>query len=251
MNAVVDAQPLLRLRGVSHAWPGATRPTLAGIDLELAAGEIVVVVGASGCGKTTLVRLLAGLERPRSGSIALDGEPLAGPHPRIGVVFQEPRLLPWLSVAGNVAFGLQALPRAEREARVARALAEVQLDGFGARWPRELSGGQAQRVAIARALAPEPELVLMDEPFSALDPATRGALQDHVAALWSHRRGALLLVTHDVDEAVRLADRIVVLAPHPGRVAAQLRIELPRPRRAREPALARWRDEVLDALARC
>lgn len=250
MSAVASA-PLLRLHGVSHAWPGAATDTLSGIDLALEEGEIVVVVGASGCGKTTLVRLLAGLERPRSGTIALDGEPLSGPHPRIGVVFQEPRLLPWLSVAGNVAFGLAALPRAEREARVARVLAEVQLEGFGARWPRELSGGQAQRVAIARALAPEPELVLMDEPFSALDPATRGALQDHVAALWSGRRGALLLVTHDVDEAVRLADRVVVLAPHPGRVAAQLRIDLPRPRRPREPGLARWRDEVLDALARC
>jgi sulfonate transport system ATP-binding protein len=247
----MNAQPVvLSLRGVAHRYPGAATATLEGFDLDLRAGEIVAVVGASGCGKTTLVRLLAGLDRPQAGRIALDGAPLDGPHARIGVVFQEPRLLPWLTVAGNVGFGLAHLPRAARAARVQAALDRVQLPGFGPRWPRELSGGQAQRVAIARALAVEPELILMDEPFSALDPATRGALQDHVAALWAGSAGALLLVTHDVDEALVLADRIVVLAPHPGRIAATLDVALPRPRRRDDAAFADQRRALLDALAR-
>jgi len=241
---------VLSLRGVAHRYAGAPTATLEGLDLDLRAGEIVAVVGASGCGKTTLVRLLAGLDRPQAGRIALDGVPLDGPHPRIGVVFQEPRLLPWLTVAGNVGFGLDHLPRGARAARVQAALERVQLPGFGARWPRELSGGQAQRVAIARALAVEPELILMDEPFSALDPATRSALQDHVAALWAGSAGALLLVTHDVDEALVLADRVVVLAPHPGRIAATLAIDLPRPRRRDAAAFADHRRALLDALAR-
>ncbi len=241
---------VLSLRGVAHRYAGAPTATLEGLDLDLRAGEIVAVVGASGCGKTTLVRLLAGLDRPQAGRIALDGVPLDGPHPRIGVVFQEPRLLPWLTVAGNVGFGLDHLPRGARAARVQAALERVQLPGFGARWPRELSGGQAQRVAIARALAVEPELILMDEPFSALDPATRGALQDHVAALWGGSAGALLLVTHDVDEALVLADRVVVLAPQPGRIAATLAIDLPRPRRRAAAAFADHRRALLDALAR-
>ena len=127
----------------------------------------------------------------------------------------------------------------------------MQLAGFGARWPRELSGGQSQRVALARALAAEPEVILMDEPFSALDPATRASLQDHVATLWSGSRGALLLVTHDVDEAVQLADRVLVLAAHPGRIAAQIAIEAPRPRERGGVAVARARAQVLDALSRC
>jgi sulfonate transport system ATP-binding protein len=246
----MSAQPaVLSLRGVAHRYAGAPVDTLTRIDLDLAAGEIVAVVGASGCGKTTLVRLLAGLDRASAGRIALDGAPLSGPHPRIGVVFQEPRLLPWLDVAGNVGFGLAHRARDERARRVDAALARVQLPGFGARWPRELSGGQAQRVAIARALAVEPEVILMDEPFSALDPATRSALQDHVAALWAGSSGALLLVTHDVDEALVLADRIVVLAPHPGRIAATIAVDLPRPRRREASAFAASRRRVLDALA--
>jgi sulfonate transport system ATP-binding protein len=245
----MNAAPVLALEGVAHRYPGAAAATLAGVDLALAAGEIVAVVGASGCGKTTLVRLLAGLERAQAGRILLDGAALHGPHPRIGVVFQEPRLLPWLSVADNVGFGLHGLPRAERDRRVRAALTRVQLGALAGRWPHELSGGQAQRVAIARALAVEPELILMDEPFSALDPATRRALQDEVATLWTGSKGALLLVTHDPDEALVLADRVVVLAAHPGRIATTLSIDLPRPRCRDGAAFAALRAEFLAALA--
>ena len=246
MNAVA---PVLALRAVSHRYPAAAAATLSNIDLAIGAGEIVAVVGASGCGKTTLVRLLAGLEQPQAGSIRVDGEPLVGPHPRIGVVFQEPRLLPWLSVAANVGFGLDGIPRREREPRVRHALERVQLGAYATRWPHQLSGGQAQRVAIARALAVEPELILMDEPFSALDPATRRALQDEVAALWAGGGGALLLVTHDPDEALVLADRVIVLAAHPGRIATTLSIDLPRPRCRDDAAFAAARRALLDALA--
>lgn len=246
MNAVA---PVLALRAVSHRYPAAAVATLSNIDLAIGAGEIVAVVGASGCGKTTLVRLLAGLEQPQAGSIRVDGEPLVGPHPRIGVVFQEPRLLPWLSVAANVGFGLEGIPYRERERRVRHALERVQLGAYATRWPHQLSGGQAQRVAIARALAVEPELILMDEPFSALDPATRRALQDEVAALWAGGGGALLLVTHDPDEALVLADRVVVLAAHPGRIATTLSIDLPRPRCRDDAAFAAARRALLDALA--
>ncbi len=243
------SRPLLALENVGHRYPGAGAPTLAGLSLAVAPGEIVVVVGASGSGKTTLVRLVAGLDAPTTGRIALDGVALDGPHPRIGLVFQEPRLLPWLRVEANVGFGLAGEPTARRAARVAAALARVGLAGVARRWPRELSGGQAQRVAIARALAAEPELILMDEPFSALDPATRAGLQDHVARLWSGGDGALLLVTHDVEEAALLADRVVVLASHPGRIAAQLRLDAPRPRDRRGDAVAAARLAILDALA--
>lgn len=246
MNAVA---PVLALRAVSHRYPAAAAATLSNIDLAIGAGEIVAVVGASGCGKTTLVRLLAGLEQPQAGSIRVDGEPLVGPHPRIGVVFQEPRLLPWLSVAANVGFGLESVPYPERERRVRHALERVQLGAYATRWPHQLSGGQAQRVAIARALAVEPELILMDEPFSALDPATRRALQDEVAALWAGGGGALLLVTHDPDEALVLADHVIVLAAHPGRIATTLSIDLPRPRCRDDAAFTAARCALLDALA--
>lgn len=248
MSSLITA-PILELRGVGHRWPGAAQPTLSGIDLTVAEGEIVVVVGASGCGKTTLVRLLAGLERAERGQLRLDGEPIDGPHPRIGVVFQEPRLFPWLTVADNVGFGLSGRSAPQRRERVAAALGRVGLASYGSRWPRELSGGQAQRVAIARALAAEPELILLDEPFSALDPDTRAGLQDHVATLMADGRGAILLVTHDVDEAAVLADRVVVLAPHPGRIAQVIRIDAPRPRERRGAAVAAARRQVLDALA--
>lgn len=248
--SIIDTAPILELRGVGHRWPGAAQPTLSGIDLRVAEGEIVVVVGASGCGKTTLVRLLAGLERAERGQLRLDGEPIDGPHPRIGVVFQEPRLFPWLTVADNVGFGVAGLPASRRRERVTAALSRVGLASYGSRWPRELSGGQAQRVAIARALAAEPELILLDEPFSALDPDTRAGLQDHVAELMADRRGAILLVTHDVDEAAVLADRVVVLAPHPGRIASVIAIEAARPRERRGAAIAAARRQILDALAR-
>jgi sulfonate transport system ATP-binding protein len=221
---------------------------LDGVSLTVPIGEIVAVVGGSGCGKSTLLRLVSGLDRPSDGAIMLDGEPVTAPHEKIGMVFQEPRLLPWLTVADNVGFGLQALPREERDPRVAAQLARVGLADKAGVWPRELSGGQAQRVALARALVMRPEVLLLDEPFSALDAFTRVDLQDHLLDLWHDGEPTLVVVTHDVDEAIVLADRIVVMRPHPGRIAAEIAVELPRPRDRESAAWDAVKRQVLSAL---
>jgi len=221
---------MLELKGLGHTYAGTIK-ALECIDLQIVPGEIVAVIGSSGCGKSTLLRLIAGLERPTCGAVLLDGERIDRPHERIGIIFQEPRLLPWLSVEANVAFGLVGrLPAEERKARVAAALERVGLSALARAWPRELSGGQAQRVAIARALVCGPEVLLMDEPFGALDHFTRAGLQDHVIALWTDRRPTLVIVTHDADEAAVLADRVVIMRPRPGAIDEIVRVDLPRPR---------------------
>jgi len=178
----------------------------------------------------------------------IDGEGVRGPRPEIGIVFQEPRLMPWLSVAGNVTFGLDGVKRARREALADAALAKVGLTRFAKALPRELSGGMAQRVALARALVTEPEILLLDEPFSALDAFTRIRLQDELLRLWAIDRPTLLFVTHDIDEALALADRVIVLRGHPGRIRRDDRIDLPRPRRRTEPAFQRWKQALFDDL---
>ena len=221
---------------------------LDGISLAVGEGEIVGVVGASGCGKSTLLRLLAGIERPTAGDAAFDGAPLAGPRNEIGVVFQEPRLMPWLSVEANVAFGLRHLPAGERSARAAETLERVGLAHFAKSLPRELSGGMAQRVAIARALAARPKVLLLDEPFSALDAFTRLALQEHLLELWSYDRPTFVLVTHDIDEALALADRIVLMKGHPGRIHREFAVDLPRPRSCTAARFLSWKEEVLREL---
>ncbi len=220
---------MLTLEALCKTYPNGTE-ALQRVTLDLQAGEIVALVGGSGCGKTTLLRLVSGLEHPSMGTVGVDGEKISAPHPAVGIIFQEPRLLPWLSVAENIGFGLDHLPKGERAARVDEALLKVGLAGYGPRWPRELSGGQAQRVAIVRALVTRPKVLLMDEPFSALDALTRASLQDHLLALWEAHRPTLLLVTHDVEEAAALADRAVVMQPRPGRVFADIAVPLQRPR---------------------
>ena len=220
------------------------------VSLQVSAGEIVAVVGASGCGKSTLLRLIAGLDPVSAGTIALDGKTIAGPAPEIGLVFQEPRLMPWLSVAENVGFGLLDLPATERDRRVAEALARVGLEGFVGALPRELSGGMAQRVAIARALAPRPSVLLLDEPFSALDAFTRRDLQDHLLEIWAWRRPTMVLVTHDIEEAVALADRVVVMAGPPGRIERIASIDMARPRQRATTAFVALRETILGALHR-
>jgi sulfonate transport system ATP-binding protein len=218
------------------------------ISLAVGEGEILGVVGASGCGKSTLLRLLAGIERPTAGGAAFDGAPLAGPRDEIGVVFQEPRLMPWLSVEANVAFGLRHLPAAARKTRAGETLERVGLSHFAKSLPRELSGGMAQRVAIARALAARPKVLLLDEPFSALDAFTRLALQEHLLDLWSYDRPTFVLVTHDIDEALALADRIVLMRGHPGRIHREFTVDLPRPRSRTAPRFLAWKEEVLREL---
>ncbi|MCB1508052.1 MAG: ABC transporter ATP-binding protein [Hyphomicrobiaceae bacterium] len=208
---------MLILDHVSKTWPSGTE-ALRGIDLDVQEGEILAIVGGSGCGKTTLLRCIAGLETPSRGRVVVDGDVIDSPHPAVGFVFQEPRLLPWLTVAGNIGFGIADLPKAERTARIDRMLALIGLSGYGGRWPKELSGGQAQRVAIARALIAKPQVILFDEPFSALDAVTRRQLHALVRRLRKETGTTMIIVTHDVDEAVALGDRIAVLQPHPGRV---------------------------------
>ncbi|MFZ3339051.1 MAG: ABC transporter ATP-binding protein [Xanthobacteraceae bacterium] len=240
---------MLILERVGKTYPNGVH-ALGGVSLDVELGEIVAVIGGSGCGKSTLLRAVAGLDPASEGSIVLDGERIVAPHEKIGIIFQEPRLLPWLKVADNVGFGLGDRPKAERTQRVAAALKRVGLADKAGVWPRELSGGQAQRVAIARALVPRPEVLLLDEPFSALDAFTRTDLQDHLLDLWTDARPTLILVTHDVDEAIVLADRIMVMCPRPGRIFDEIEVDLPRPRDRQSAAFDFAKRRVLAALDR-
>ncbi len=240
---------MLLLDHVGKTYANGVR-ALEGVTLNVDRGEILAIVGGSGCGKSTLLRAVSGLDRPSQGTITLDGEKIAEPHEKIGIIFQEPRLLPWLTVAENVGFGIAHLPKAERERRVTRVLDKVGLTDKAGVWPRELSGGQAQRVAIARALVPQPQVLLLDEPFSALDAFTRTDLQDHVLALWADLKPTLIFVTHDVDEAVVMADRILVMRPRPGRLYEDIDADLPRPRDRQSAAFDFVKRRVLAALDR-
>ena len=240
---------MLELEQIGKIYPNGVH-ALDGVSFTVGLGEIVAIIGGSGCGKSTLLRAVSGLDTPSQGRVLLDGDTITSPHEKIGIVFQEPRLLPWLSVAENVGFGLEHRPRAERRERVAAALARVGLADKAAMWPRELSGGQAQRVAIARALVPRPEVLLLDEPFSALDAFTRVSLQDHLLDLWTDLRPTLILVTHDVDEAIVLADRIMVMRPRPGHIFEEIRADLSRPRDRQSASFDFVKRRVLAALDR-
>ena len=218
------------------------------VSLEVAPGELLVIIGGSGSGKSTLLRAASGLDVPTQGRVVLDGVTITAPHERIGIIFQEPRLLPWLRVADNVGFGLQDRPKPERQKRVTFAIERVGLADKAGVWPRELSGGQAQRVAIARALVPRPSVLLLDEPFSALDAFTRVELQDHLLDLWDEARPILVLVTHDIEEALVLGSRIAVMRSHPGRIAGIIDVPLPRPRDRLSPAFDEQKRRVLKLL---
>ncbi len=240
---------MLVLENVGKTYPNGVR-ALDGISLAVGPGQILAVVGGSGCGKSTLLRAISGLDTPTEGRVLLDDTAIKAPHEQIGIIFQEPRLLPWLKVADNVGFGLESWPRLEREERVARALRRVGLSEKARMWPRELSGGQAQRVAILRALVPRPQVLLLDEPFSALDAFTRADLQDHLLDLWADAKPTLIMVTHDVEEAIVLADRIVVMRAHPGRMFEEIDSDLPRPRDRQSAAFDFVKRRVMAALDR-
>jgi sulfonate transport system ATP-binding protein len=227
-------------------------PVLSGIRFEVRPGELVCILGASGCGKSTLLRIVAGLETPDAGAVSLGGEPLRGPGLDRGLVFQEPRLFPWLDVAQNVAFGLSERDEAgpARAARVAVHLRLVRLSGFERAYPHQLSGGMAQRAALARALINRPELLLLDEPFGALDALTRAEMQDELLRVRTRERFTALLVTHDIEEAAYLADRVIVMSPRPAHVSGICEIALPHPRDRNSAAFGRARAEIASALAR-
>jgi sulfonate transport system ATP-binding protein len=240
---------MLVLDRVSKTYPNGVH-ALDGISLEVAPGEILVVIGGSGCGKSTMLRAISGLDTPTQGKVMLNGTAITAPHEDIGIIFQEPRLLPWLRVADNVGFGLDHCLKKERAHRIDAALNRVGLSEKAHMWPRELSGGQAQRVAIVRALVPRPQVLLLDEPFSALDAFTRADLQDHLLDLWTDAKPTLVMVTHDVEEAIVLADRVMVMRPHPGRVHEEIPCELPRPRDRQSAAFDFAKRRVLAALDR-
>ena len=244
--------PKLRVSGVSKSFPGERGPTLvlADIALDLAENEFVSLVGSSGCGKSTLLSVVAGLHEIDAGALEMDGVPLHGPGLDRGVVFQSYTLLPWLTARGNIEFALQA---AGFEAPARRRMADehlalVQLPHCATLYPSELSGGMKQRVAIARALSYRPQMLLMDEPFGALDALTRREMQELLTRIWEDHRLTVLFVTHDVEEAIFLSDRIVVMGIAPGRIAREFAVPLPRPRREEmtaEPAFGDLRRQVL------
>jgi ABC-type nitrate/sulfonate/bicarbonate transport system ATPase subunit len=233
----------LSIQGLSKAY-GKGRPVLKDIDLEIGDGEFVAIVGRSGCGKSTLLRLLAGLDRQHEGRLLHDGAPITGTDLRRGVVFQDHRLFPWLSVADNVMLALAELPlpAAAKRARVVERLRSLGLGNHVDAYPKAISGGMAQRVAIARALVNRPPVLLLDEPFSALDAITRGRLQQELLALWRDEGLTVVIVTHDIEEAVLLSQRVVVLDQSVQRIQA---IDLPHPRRRGDPAFGAMHDRLL------
>jgi NitT/TauT family transport system ATP-binding protein len=221
---------------------------LDGIDLDVRQGEFVVLVGQSGCGKSTVLNILGGFLRATSGEALVGGEPVKGPDPRRIFVFQENGVFPWLNVTDNIGFGLSKVPRDQREKTVAHYIDMVGLKGFENAYPRELSGGMKQRVELARALAANPETIWMDEPFGALDYLTRLKMRADLVRIWQAEKKTIVFVTHDIDEAVQLADRVVVLTARPARLAKIVPIELPRPRDMDAQGYLDARDEIFEAM---
>ncbi len=244
VSPVVGATAALRAVGLGIRLGG--RAVLRGIDLDVREGEFLCILGPSGCGKSTLLSLLAGFLTPSEGTIEAEGRPVSGPDPSRILVFQERGIFPWLTVEGNIAFGLRNLPREERAARIRRHVAMVGLAGFEQSYPHELSGGMKQRLEVARALAVNPRMLLMDEPFGALDFLTRMTMRRELVRVWQSERKTILFVTHDVEEAVQLADRIVLLSARPATVEAVIPVPLAHPRDLSAPEYLRIRDEILD-----
>jgi NitT/TauT family transport system ATP-binding protein len=225
----------IEVEGLSHVYAGADGGVAALVDITLAVGKgrFVVIVGPSGCGKTSLLMMLAGLRQPSQGTISCLGRPIPKPDPqRVGVIFQEASLFPWLTALDNIEFplSLRGAPREERRQRTAAMLSLVGLDGFGARYPHELSGGMKQRVSIARGLVQDPPVLLMDEPFAALDEQTRMTMGHELLRIWNATRKTVVFVTHSLTEAVYLADEVLVMSARPGRIIDRIEITLPRPR---------------------
>ena len=223
---------------------------LADVSFNVGANEFVSIVGRSGCGKTTLLNMVAGLLKPSSGRVLVNNRPVEKPGPDRGMVFQQAALFHWLTAIDNIEFGPrnQGVPKAERR-RQAQALIElVRLSGFENKYPHELSGGMQQRVAIARALATDPEILLMDEPLGALDELTRSQMQDELLRIWEASRKTVLLVTHSIFEALFLSDRIIILSPHPGRLRKEVKVDLPRPRQRTSKEFLEYYEEVHNAI---
>jgi NitT/TauT family transport system ATP-binding protein len=247
---VTESLPKIAFTGLARSFPGQNGeaiPVLADIDLAVPEGAFVCLVGPSGCGKSTLLNIAAGFLPASRGEVRIDGEPVRAPHPRRLFIFQESSVFPWLTVAENIAFGLRG-SAAERREAVAGWVERMGLAGFEAAYPRQLSGGMKQRVELARALACRPDVLFMDEPFGALDSLTRLRLRAELIELWQREKPTVLFVTHDVDEAVQLANCIVVLSPRPARIRQLVPVALPQPRDPDAPDYLELRDRVLALL---
>lgn len=240
--------PKIAVRGLELKFPGKVRGTtidvLKSVDLGVAEGEFVCLVGPSGCGKSTLLNVIGGFLPPTAGTVEIDGEVVDAPDPRRVFIFQENGVFPWLTVEENIGFGLGKVSPEQRREVVARYVEMMRLSGFERSYPRELSGGMKQRVEIARALATEPDILYMDEPFGALDYLTRLRLRAELVQLWQRIDPTILFVTHDVEEAVQLADRIVVMEQRPSRIREIVPVPLPRPRDPDDPEYRRLRDRI-------
>ncbi|GGA77437.1 nitrate ABC transporter ATP-binding protein [Edaphobacter acidisoli] len=223
---------------------GKTTPVLEDINLQVHEGEFICLLGPSGCGKSTLLNTMAGFLSPTSGAIRIDGEPVTGPDPRRIFVFQERGVFPWLTVEGNIGFGLFKLPEAERKQRIAHYIKMVGLGGFEQSYPNELSGGMKQRLEVARALAVNPDMLFLDEPFGALDSITRLIMRGELLRIWQAERKTIIFVTHDIDEAVQLADRVVVLNQRPASIQQIVNIDIPHPRDLSSPRYLELRDGI-------
>ena len=249
---IADPMALLEIKGVSKQFlaEGKEMIALQDINLNIEENEFVCFIGPSGCGKTTLLRIIAGLEEASAGTILLDGKFIKGPGPERGMVFQEYSLFPWRKVIDNIVFGLEmkGVPSAERLAQGRQYLKMVGLERFETRYPHELSGGMKQRVAIARALVNHPRALLMDEPFGALDAQTRHIMQSELLRIWQEEQETVVFVTHSVDEAIYLADRIVIMSARPGRIKDIIEIPLARPRNRTSPEVNLIRDRILSDL---
>jgi NitT/TauT family transport system ATP-binding protein len=253
MTAKIRFESVTKTFPVRDSAPASAFTAVADVTFDVRPGEFICLAGPSGCGKSTLLDLAAGLTPPTSGRILIDGEPVTGPGLDRGIVFQQYALLPWRTARGNVEFGLEAknIPRRERAARAAQYLDLVGLTAFAGRYPHELSGGMRQRVAIARSLAFDPGILLMDEPFAAVDAQTRDTLQAELLRIWEHTGKTILFITHAIDEAVFLGQRVAVMTPHPGRIRQILDIDLDRHEAGdlrSTPRFVQYRHQVWDLL---
>jgi ABC-type nitrate/sulfonate/bicarbonate transport system ATPase subunit len=240
----------LRARGVNMVFrrDGTSTNVLDNVDLEVRDGEFVCLLGPSGCGKSTLLNIVAGFLKPTSGEVAIDGEPVVGPDPRRIFVFQERGVFPWLTVEGNIDFGLFKLPRDERRRRIEHYVKLVGLQGFEQAYPGELSGGMKQRLEVARALAVKPDMLFLDEPFGALDSITRLVMRGELLRIWEAERKTIVFVTHDIEESVQLADRVVVMSARPARIQRIVEIDIPHPRDISSPRYLELRDGIFEQI---
>lgn len=243
----------LRLDGVSKSFAKVEKDditnALTNVSLEMQSGEFVTLVGPSGCGKSTILRLVAGLIQPTIGTVTVNGEDIKSPGPERGMVFQQPTLFPWMTVKKNIAFSLKMQGKLKgNEAAITRMLKLIDLEDFKDDYPNQLSGGMAQRVALVRSLISEPEILLLDEPLGALDAFTRMNMQDEILSMWEDQRQLLIMVTHDIDEAVYMGSRVVVMDKNPGRISAQISIDMPHPRNRSSAQFVLYRNQILKML---